>query len=221
MQKSSKFLSLPVVSLEEGKEIGRVRSLVINPQTGEVAALIIQQGSFFREQKVIPYPRVISAGSNALTIQKASSAEKMASLPQIVSLIKDDIQLKGCRVITEGGTALGYVEEFYVDPDSGRITAYEIGGGLGERLLKGHALLPAEEVRTIGKDVLVVHNGAQEALTPVEGRLTEGLKTLKERVIKKAWRSPTQAGEDKESPAPEPAPPSDPGGQERPPGGQD
>ena len=84
MRKSRQYLSLPVVTLEEGKEIGRIRGLVINPQAGEIAALIVQRGHIFPEQKVIPYPRVVSVGNNALTIQKASSAERLASLPQIL-----------------------------------------------------------------------------------------------------------------------------------------
>ncbi|HBI27104.1 MAG TPA: photosystem reaction center subunit H, partial [Peptococcaceae bacterium] len=55
MRKSRQFISLPVVTLEEGKEIGHVRSLVVNPLSGEVAALLIQRGHIFPEQKVIPY----------------------------------------------------------------------------------------------------------------------------------------------------------------------
>ncbi|MDH7576574.1 MAG: PRC-barrel domain-containing protein [Bacillota bacterium] len=180
MRKGRQFLSLPVVSLEEGKEIGRIRGLVINPQTVEVAALLVQRSGFFSEQKVIPYPHVVSVGNNALTIQKIGSAEKLTSLPQILNLVKEQVKLRGARVITEGGTALGYVEEFLVDPDTGKITAFEVGGRFGEGLLKGRGVLPAQEVRTIGQDILVVRNGAEAALTRGEGKLTETVKSLKE-----------------------------------------
>ncbi len=179
MRKSRQFLSLPVVSLEEGKEIGRIRGLVVNPQAGEIAALLVQRGGIFAEQKVIPYPRVVSVGNNALTVQKASSAEKLTSLPQILNLVKENVQLKGSRVITEGGTALGYVVDFFVDPSTGKITSYEISGKSPESIWKGKALLPAEEVRTIGKDVLVVRQGAEESLKQGEGALAEGVKSLK------------------------------------------
>jgi len=213
MRKSRNFLSLPVVSLDEGKEIGRVRALVINPNTAEVAALLVQHGGFFSEQKVIPYPRVVSAGNNALTIQKAGSAEKLTSLPQIINLVKENVQLKGARVITEGGTALGVVEEFFVDPATGKITAFEIGGKFGDKLLKGRAVLPAGEVRTIGKDVLVVHNGAEEALTPSEGLLAESMRNIKEsthRVFQKAWHLRLNPNTREAPPVPEEtAPPAD------------
>ncbi len=214
MRKSRDFLSLPVVSLDEGKEIGRVRSLVINPNTGEVAALMVQSGGFFGEQKVIPYPRVVSAGNNALTVQKTSSAEKLTSLPQIINLVKENVQLKGSRVITEGGTALGVVMEFFVDPATGKITAFEIGGKFNDKLLKGRAVLPAGEVRTIGKDVLVVHNGAGEALIPGERPLAESMRTIKEsaqRVFHKAWHLRLNPNTGEAQPVPEEtAPPAGP-----------
>jgi len=179
MRKSRQYLSLPVVTLEEGKEIGRIRGLVVNPQAGEIAALIVQRGHIFPEQKVIPYPRVVSVGNNALTIQKASSAERLASLPQILNLVKENVQLKGSRVITEEGTALGHVVEYLVDPATGKIEAFEVTASPAASLWKGKAYLPASEVRTIGKDVLVVRQGAEENLQQSEGKLSEGVKSLK------------------------------------------
>jgi uncharacterized protein YrrD len=226
MLKSRKFMALPVFSLEEGKEIGRIKGLVINPQSAEVAALIVQRGTLFTEQKVIPYQRVVSAGDNALTIQKVSNAEKMTSLPQIVDLVKENVQLRGSRVITEGGTALGYVEEFFVDSATGKITAYEISGHFTEGILKGKAVLPAVEVRTIGKDVLVVHNGATDSLTRSETKLAEGMKNIKtgtSRMVQKAHklysnpRSGEVSPEEEVPPTPEapqepeaPVPPKEP-----------
>ncbi len=191
MRRSRQFLSLPVVTLEEGKEIGRIRGLVVDPACGEVAALLVQRGSIFPEQKVIPYPRVVSVGSSALTVQKASNAERLASLPQILTLIKENVQLKGSRVITEGGAALGHVVEYLVDPGTGKIEAFEVSGNPAESLWKGKAFLPAEEVRTIGKDVLVVRQGAEKTLTKSDGKLAEGVKNIREttnRFVNKARR---------------------------------
>lgn len=204
MRKSRQFLSLPVVTLEEGKEIGRIRGLVVNHQTGVIAALLVQRGNIFREQKVIPYHKVVSVGNSALTIQKASNAERIASLPQILTMVKENVQLKGSRVITEGGTALGHVIEYLVDPATGRIEAFEISGSPAESLWKGSALLSADEVRTIGKDVLVVRQGAEEALKKNEGKLAEGVKSIKDttnRFVNKARQlhSKTQAEETEET----------------------
>jgi sporulation protein YlmC with PRC-barrel domain len=103
-------------------------------------------------------------------------------------------------VISEGGAALGHVEEFYVDTATGKITAFEVSGAPGEGFLKGKAVLPAEEVRTIGKDILIVRNGAEESLTRSESRLAESMKSLKDgtnRLVQKV-RDIHIPGEEKE-----------------------
>ena len=58
MRKSKDFLGMPVVSLQEGLRIGRVTGLVIDPAAKAVTALIVERGSFFREQRFIPFPQV-------------------------------------------------------------------------------------------------------------------------------------------------------------------
>jgi hypothetical protein len=45
---------------------------------------------------------------------------------------------------------------------------------------KGKSFLPADEVRTIGKDVLVVRQGAEETLKRDDGKLAEGVKNIKD-----------------------------------------
>jgi uncharacterized protein YrrD len=213
MRKSQQFKSLSVISLDEGREIGRIRDLVINPQSSEVAAIIVQRRGLFGEQKVIPYARVVSVGNNALTVQKMANAERITSLPQILGLVKEDVHLKGVRVISEAGAALGHVEEFYVDTATGKITAFEVSGSLGEGILKGRAVLSANEVRTIGKDILIVREGAEENLTRSEGKFAGSFKNLKEstsRLVQKV-RDIHLPGEEKAAPgAPvEEAPPED------------
>ncbi len=173
MRKSRHFYSLPVVTLEEGKEIGHIKGIVIDPEEAAVVALIVQKSSPFSEQKAIPYSRVVSVGDNAVTIQRVASAEKLGSIPNLAKLMKEKITLRGARVITEGGVALGYVDEFFIDPETGKITSLEISGRLGEKLFKGKASLAADEVRTIGKDVLVVRSGTEETLTWNEGAITK------------------------------------------------
>jgi uncharacterized protein YrrD len=180
MLKSRQFKSLSVISLDEGREIGHIRDLVINPQTSEVAAIIVQRRGLFGEQKVIPYSRVVSVGNNALTVQKMANAERLTSLPQIMGLVKEEARLRGVRVISEGGAAFGRVDEFYVDAATGKIIAFEVSGAPGDGILKGKATLPAGEVRTIGKDILIVRNGAEESLTRSEGKLAGGMKNLKD-----------------------------------------
>lgn len=180
VKRSRRFFSMPIVSVEEGQQIGYVKNLVVNAATLEVVALLVEPKGLFKEQKVIPYTRVKSIGEDAIIIEKSGSAEKPANLPQIMQLIKDKIELVGTKVIDETGLALGVVEEYLVEPTNGKIISFEIGGKFLDSLVKGKAYLPAEEIKTVGKDVLIAKAEAGAKLVRVEAGLPETWKSLKE-----------------------------------------
>lgn len=178
MKPSRKFLSLPIVSLSEGQHIGYVKSLVIDARTKSLAALIIDPKGFFKDQRIIPYNKVVSVGDDAITIDKGSYVEKSTNLPEIITLIKEKLSIIGTRVITQNGKTLGVAEEYYVDPETGGITQVEISGGKLEGLLNGKAMLDAEHISTIGQDVIVAEKGSESYLVTADKGISDSFKSL-------------------------------------------
>jgi|GEM_PF-1112225 len=179
MRKSKALLSLPVVSLEEGHRVGFVRHLVINPQTLEIVALVVGERGLFKGQKIVPFSKVATIGDDAITVDRSNNAERPANLPQIVKFIKDGVNLLGTMVVGENGRELGHVVEFMVDPETGKIAALELSGKYIEGLFKGKVEIPVSEVRTIGRDAIIVRRGAETRMTRVEGNWQETLGNLK------------------------------------------
>lgn len=180
MLKSKKFISMPIVSLEEGQQIGTVRGIIVNPFKRELAALIIDQKGWFKDQKIIPYTKVRSVGDHAITVEKSNSVEKATNLPEILKLIKENYELAGAKVVTENGSALGYVDEFLVDPSNGQITSIEVSGKFLNSFFKGKASLSMEFTRTIGKEVVIVQEQALDELVKVDGGIQETLLNIKD-----------------------------------------
>jgi len=180
MRKSRKYISMPIISLKEGIQIGTVRSLVVDPASMDIAALVIDQRGWFREQKIIPYAKVKSIGNDAITIDESSNVQKTVSLPGILKLMKERANPIGTRVITESGGVLGLVDEYYIEEITGKILCLEISGKLLESLYKGKALLAIENVVTMGSDVIVVTADAPSKLEKVDGGLQETINSLKE-----------------------------------------
>lgn len=180
MRRSRKFISMPVISLEDGLQIGQVRGLVVNPTAKTVSALLVEQKKWFKEQKIIPFMKIRSIGDDAITIEKNSTVQRPANLPEIISLLKEKVELIGAKVIAENGTTLGFVDDYYITTNSGEIVGLEISGNFLNSLLKGKAHLSMEHIRTIGKKVLVATEGAENYLEPVDGGLQETLRSLKE-----------------------------------------
>lgn len=198
VKRSRRFFSMPIVSVGEAQQIGYVKNLIVNSATLEVVALLVDPKGFFKEQKVIPYARVKSIGEDAIIIEKTTNAEKPANLPQIMQFIKEKIDLVGTKVIDETGQALGVVEEFMVEPASGKIVSLEIGGKFLSSLAKGKAYLPAAEIKTIGRDVIIANAAAAEKMARAEAGLPETLKNLKDsssHLLEATWRKSKDLGQ--------------------------
>ncbi len=180
MRKSKQFLGMPVISLEEGQQVGSIRGLVVNPAFKNVAALIIEQKGWFREQKFIPFSKVHNIGDDAVTIDRVSRAEKGVSMPEILKLIKERVNVVGSRLVTENGTVLGVVDEYYVDLQTGDIVGLEFSGGTVSNLMKGSAFLDIDYVRTLGSAVIVCSDSSLDTMVKMDGGLMETLRNLSE-----------------------------------------
>ncbi|WP_088226304.1 PRC-barrel domain-containing protein [Desulfosporosinus sp. FKB] len=178
MKPSRKFLSLPIISLQEGQQIGFVKSLVLDAGTKSLAAIIVDPKGFFKDQRIIPYAKVISVGDDAITIDKETHVEKTANLPELLELVKEKLAIIGTKIITESGKTLGTADEFYIDPDSGKITQIEISSGKLNGFLSGKAWMSAEYVTTLGHDVIVTQRGSENYLSVADKGLSESFKNL-------------------------------------------
>ncbi|MFX4262860.1 PRC-barrel domain-containing protein [Pelotomaculum propionicicum] len=180
MRKSKRFASMPVFSLEEGLQIGSVKELVVDPAGKRIAALVIEQKGWFKEQRFIPYHKVHSVGDDAITIEKTSGVQKAAGLPDIVKLLKDKVKIIGAKIVAENGNVLGFIDEYYVEVDTGNITGLEFSGSIINNVIKGRAFLDISYVRTVGKEVIVVINEAVDNVFKLDGGLQETIKNVRE-----------------------------------------
>ncbi len=178
MRKGRQFVGMPVISLEEGQQIGTIGGLVINPARKNVAALIIEQKGWFREQKFIPFNKVHSIGEDAVTIERGSRAERGISLPEILKLFKERVNIAGSRLVAENGTAMGIVEEYYIDLQTGDIVGLEFSSGTVSNLFKGSAFLDINYVRTLGQAVIICSDSCLDNVVKLDGGLQERFRLL-------------------------------------------
>ncbi|MBE3588449.1 MAG: PRC-barrel domain-containing protein [Thermoanaerobacteraceae bacterium] len=191
MRRSKQFIGMPVISLQEGQQIGTVRGLVVDPEKKAVAALIIEQKGWFKEQKYIPFARVHSVGENVITVDRSSNAERAVKLPDIVRLVKERVGITGARIVTENGALLGQVDEYYVDLVAGDIVGLEFSGGFLDSVMQGRAFLDTTHVRTIGKEVIVAADEALSNVVKMEGGLSETMRHLRQSTSQ-AWDATRQ-----------------------------
>lgn len=162
MKKSVDIIGLSIISIGEGKELGTAKDFVIDAAKGEVAAIVVEDGKWYLGAKILPFNLVQGIGEYALTIESSTAVVPLSTLGEIEKLLETDVRVIGTKVLTKGGKMQGQVAEILIDEESGKITACEISLVTGEK-----AILPADQVITFGKAVLVVQDSGDQVIEKV------------------------------------------------------
>ncbi len=153
MKKSVDILGLPVISISEGIELGKSKSLVINPSQGAVAALVIDDGKWYLGAKLLPFTAVAGLGESAITVESASSVVPVSGAPDLEKLLAAGVAVIGAKVLTKNGRIQGKITEITVD-DAGKIISCEVEEPSGDI-----SHIPTQRVFTFAKDVVIVADG--------------------------------------------------------------
>lgn len=162
MKQSKEVLGKPIISISAGKEIGKVKNFVINPEQRSIEFIIVQNDQWDFGIKAIPFKLVEGLGDYAVTIDSENAVIDLADIPIANELLSKNIQIKGTRIISRKGHHLGQIVEYYFDPESGKI--------LGCILDKPEAslVLPEAAVITFGKEITVISDEGDQPLVSDE-----------------------------------------------------
>ena len=156
MKKSEEIIGLPVISIEEGDEIGVIGHVIPNVINGSIAGLALKRRVWYQQPSVIPFSFVVGMSSQALTIENKSAVYPLSELSDLEEMLAKGNEIIGLKVITKTGDMLGKVSEYVVD-DEGSIAEYQLEDGQGT-IDKGQVL-------TIGAKLLVI-DGNVDVPTP-------------------------------------------------------
>lgn len=152
---------LPVITMAEGKQVGKVDDLVIDPDRKAVSWLRLHAGGVGMlggERLWVSTEAVHGVGEDAVTINAEADAHAPADAPEALAMVKAKRGVIGNKVITENGERLGEVRDYEFDPTTFALTSLSVPPGMnviGEILT-----IPGDKVLTIGEDVIVVATAA-------------------------------------------------------------
>jgi len=150
---------LPVITMAEGKQIGKVDDLVVDPERKAVSWLRLHSGGMLGGERLwVSTDAVHGVGEHAVTINAEADARAPADAPEALALVKAKREIIGNKVMTENGERVGEVRDYEFNPDTFALTSLSIPPSMG---LAGDTLMIAgDKVLTIGEDVIVVANAA-------------------------------------------------------------
>ena len=123
MKSSTDIQGLPIFSLIDGAEIGRIKQLAIRPEAGRIDLFVVENELDSIGVQVLPYASAVGVGDFAVTIESADAIRDLHEVEGARDLILKNYKVTGTRVLSRKGQLLGAVNEYYVDPDTGEISA--------------------------------------------------------------------------------------------------
>lgn len=151
MKKSVEIVGLPIILISEGKEAGKVRSLVLNPDKGTVDFLTVEHEDWQVSVKAIPFKKVIGIGEYAVTIEADNAIIDLNEIPIANQLVNKRISITDTRIMTRKGQLIGQAKEYFIDEETGNIL------GILVSLKEKQIIIKSDDVMTYGKDILVVN----------------------------------------------------------------
>ena len=171
MKTSQQVIGLPVISITDGNEIGRVKHLMINAAKGTVDFFVIDSAMPSLAGGVVPVEKVLGIGSDALTILEAADVSDIARIPAAIDLLQKNVTVLGTRVMTRKGKLQGVAGDIHVDEDNlCGIVGVEFVPALAAQ---ASGIIPRNAVITFGQKLIVVEEDFAERLSAVPVALAE------------------------------------------------
>ncbi len=175
MKKTEEVIGLPIISICNGEEAGKVKGVIVNAEKGAVDYVVVENGIQILNAKVISAKDVIGIGEYALTIENEAVINDISKIPAAIDHLQKNIPVKGTRVMTKKGSLIGEIGDIYIDEDNNcSIFALEFISAKDNKKVR---LIPRESVITFGKNLIVVQENVQSALADDISLLETGLDT--------------------------------------------
>jgi sporulation protein YlmC with PRC-barrel domain len=146
---------LPVITMAEGKQIGKIDDLVIDPERKAVGWLRLHSGGMIGGERLwVPTAAVHGVGEDAVTINAEADALSPADAPEALALVKAKRTVIGSKVLTESGERVGEVRDYEFDPGTFALTSLSVPPTINT--VGEVQTIAGDRVLTIGEDMIVV-----------------------------------------------------------------
>ena len=176
MKKSKEIIGLPIISISDGTEVGKVKTVIINAEKGAIDYVVVDSGIQILSAKVIPTEYVLGIGEYALTIENEDAINDISKIPAAIDLLQKNIQVKGTKVLTKKGRLIGEIGDIYVDEEANcSIIGLEYIADITHKNIK---IIPRDSIITFGKNLVVVKEDVESMLLDTAAKLNTSDESL-------------------------------------------
>lgn len=178
MKKSVEIIGFPIISIAAGEEIGKVKSIVVNPDKGSVDFLTVEHKDWEVSVKAIPFQKIIGIGKYAVTVESFHSILDLNEIPIANQLINKKVSVNGAKVMTRVGELVGEVQEFYVNEKNGNILSIDLLS-----IEDQHLTIDSEHIVTYGEQLIILNEEYSTSSSAESHQIQEQSFTQKEEPV--------------------------------------
>ena len=166
--KLRKVMKRDVVTVKEGRRLGRPEDLRIDPREHRVAILVLARGSVPDSSLVVHASAVRSFEADRLAIDDLDALKVAARDETALRLLEQGLHLQGREVMSATGHELGRIASVLVDSD-GRVTEYRLRKGLRGWLWPAVKVTP-DQIGTTGGEIAIAEREESRDAAPTPTR---------------------------------------------------
>jgi uncharacterized protein YrrD len=161
-----------VLLKKEKALVGVVEDMVINPDDGKLAGILVREGFGKKHLRALPEKDLLSITSEYYLISSYESLGDIDDIVRIKQIVDREIKIAGNKVFTVSGIYLGKCRDMSINLKTLRLDKIYVRPTLFSGILKEYVISFAQIV-SIEKDKITVEDAFVKAPKPVEGRLSE------------------------------------------------
>lgn len=156
------LVGMTVFAIDGGRNVGTVDRLFFSPDEMRITDLVVSRGTAVLEdpepQRVLPTDRVKAIGRDAITIDSEDHLDVTPDGEVPGGRVAFD-EIEREKVITESGDQVGEVASVSFSDETYLLEVIEVSRGF----LSGNAVIPVNQIISVGEDVIVVKDTALDA----------------------------------------------------------
>lgn len=113
MRKLSEILQLPVMEILNGTVAGKVKDIVMNPDTKEV--IMVMDEGVFSDFHILRREDAMGIGGDFIMIKTGQAIQSSRENPELAKMLTEYYSILGLLVITSGGNIVSHIKDFSID----------------------------------------------------------------------------------------------------------
>ncbi|MBN1934395.1 MAG: PRC-barrel domain-containing protein [Anaerolineae bacterium] len=154
MIKTLDLIGMPIITMNLGENIGKVKDVLIDPTKLELAALVLPSKAFSKDTMVVPCTVIHVFGRDVILVKSNEAMVRDNTLHGVASLLSTS-KLKGRPIATEKGVKVGILNDIIID-GVGQIVGYDLARVFVKGPVAQSKRVPTRITRSIGPDMIIV-----------------------------------------------------------------